>query len=52
MVGEAGSPADAIALILRERPDLVFLDVQMPEGDGFDVLEAIARTSTCPKWCS
>jgi len=41
VAGEAGSPADAIALVLRERPDLVFLDVQMPEGDGFDVLEAI-----------
>ena len=40
--GEAGSPAEAIALVLRERPDLLFLDVQMPEGDGFDVLEAIA----------
>lgn len=41
VAGEAGSPAEAIALVLRERPDLLFLDVQMPEGDGFDVLEAI-----------
>lgn len=43
IAGEAGTPADAIALILRERPDLVFLDVQMPEADGFAVLEAISR---------
>jgi two-component system LytT family response regulator len=43
VVGEAGSPADAIALILRERPDLVFLDVQMPEADGFTVLEAVSH---------
>lgn len=43
IAGEAGSPAEAIALVLRERPDLLFLDVQMPEGDGFDVVEAIAR---------
>ncbi len=41
VVGEAGSPVEAIRLVLRERPDLLFLDVQMPEGDGFDVLEAI-----------
>ena len=43
IVGEAGSPAEAIALILRERPDLVFLDVQMPEADGFAVLEAVSH---------
>lgn len=41
IVGEAGTPAAAIGLILRERPDLVFLDVQMPDGDGFTVLEGI-----------
>lgn len=43
VIGEAGTPREAIALVLRERPDLVFLDVQMPEADGFDVLEAISR---------
>jgi two-component system LytT family response regulator len=43
VVGEAGSPAEAIAMVLRERPDLVFLDVQMPDGDGFDVLEGIGH---------
>jgi two-component system LytT family response regulator len=32
----------AIAAIERARPDLVFLDVQMPEVDGFGVLDAIA----------
>ncbi len=41
VAGEAASPAEAVALILRERPDLLFLDVQMPDGDGFDVIEAI-----------
>jgi two-component system LytT family response regulator len=41
IAGEAGSPAEAIALVLRERPDLLFLDVQMPGGDGFDVVEGI-----------
>jgi two-component system LytT family response regulator len=41
LVGEAASVADASALVLRERPDLLFLDVQMPGGDGFDVIERI-----------
>jgi two-component system LytT family response regulator len=41
VAGEAGTPAEAIALVRRERPDLLFLDVQMPGGDGFDVVEGI-----------
>jgi two-component system LytT family response regulator len=43
IVGEAGNPSEAIALVLREKPDLLFLDVQMPEADGFAVLEAVGR---------
>jgi two-component system, LytTR family, response regulator len=38
---ECGSGLDAIKEIRRSRPDLVFLDVQMPECDGFDVLELL-----------
>lgn len=38
IVGEATGGAEAVALIDRMRPDLVFLDVQMPGGSGFDVL--------------
>jgi two-component system LytT family response regulator len=38
--GECGDGASAIEVITRERPDLVFLDVQMPEQDGFDVVKA------------
>lgn len=40
-VQECGSGAQAIAEIRATRPDLVFLDVQMPEVDGFDVLEML-----------
>jgi len=43
IVGECGSGADALAKIRGARPDLVFLDVQMPECDGFDVLELLGR---------
>jgi two-component system LytT family response regulator len=41
VVGEAGSGAEAVRRIKAERPDLVFLDVQMPEMNGFKVLEAL-----------
>lgn len=41
IVGEAGDAPGAVALILREKPELAFLDVQMPGGDGFNVLQAV-----------
>ena len=41
VVGECADGADAVAKILELSPDLVFLDVQMPDIDGFDVLEAV-----------
>jgi len=42
-VGECSSGPDAIVAIGRNPLDLVFLDVQMPEMDGFEVLEGIPR---------
>jgi len=41
VVGEAGSGAEALALIRREHPALVFLDVQLTDGNGFQVLEQL-----------
>ena len=38
---ECGSGAEAVETIRRWKPDLVFLDVQMPECGGFDVLEML-----------
>jgi two-component system LytT family response regulator len=43
VVRECGSGMDALAEIRNSKPDLVFLDVQMPECDGFDVLEMLGR---------
>ena len=48
VVAECGDAPDALAIIERERPDLLFLDVQMPEMDGFDVLEALAGKPSPP----
>jgi two-component system, LytTR family, response regulator len=41
IIGECGSGTEAVTKIHRAKPDLVFLDVQMPECDGFDVLEMV-----------
>ncbi len=43
IVSECGSGAEALVEIRGARPDLVFLDVQMPECDGFDVLEMLGQ---------
>lgn len=43
LIGECASGAEALAAIRKEAPDLLFLDVQMPECDGFDVLEMLGR---------
>lgn len=42
VVGEGADGASAVMMISATRPDLVFLDVQMPERDGFEVVTAIA----------
>jgi two-component system LytT family response regulator len=41
VVAECADGKSAIATIKREKPDLVFLDIQMPEVDGFGVVSAL-----------
>jgi two-component system LytT family response regulator len=41
IVGECSNGKEAVAMIRKHNPDVVFLDVQMPEMDGFAVLESI-----------
>lgn len=41
LVAECGDAPQALELIVRERPDLLFLDVQMPEMDGFALLREL-----------
>ena len=43
VVGEAGTVSEAVAVITAQRPDVVLLDVHMPDGGGAAVL---ARTRT------
>ena len=41
VISECSSGAEALLAIRDKNPDLLFLDVQMPECDGFDVLEML-----------
>ncbi len=41
VVGSATNADDAISTIVATNPDLLFLDIQMPEKNGFDVLKAL-----------
>src|SRR5262249_61116211 len=43
VVGACSDGTSAVEAIERERPDLVFLDVQMPGMDGFEVVENLDR---------
>ncbi len=45
IVGEARDGKEALALLAETKPDLLFLDIQMPELDGFGVLRGIPPTA-------
>ena len=42
VVGESATAAETIALVRAVHPDLVFLDIRMPDMDGFDVVDALS----------
>ena len=48
IIGEARDGLEATQMIERERPGLVFLDIQMPGLDGFEVLRAVSGTAALP----
>ena len=41
VVGEAGSAMEGVKMIKSRKPDLLFLDIEMPNGNGFDLLDCI-----------
>jgi len=43
LVGECASAVEALAEIQRQEPDLLFLDIQMPEMNGFELLQKLPR---------
>jgi DNA-binding NarL/FixJ family response regulator len=48
VVGEAADGDEAVAAVERLRPQIVLLDIQLPDRDGFAVAERLARTSDPP----
>ena len=42
VVGEAGSGTEAVSLVVAKRPDVVLMDIRMPDGDGLWATEQIA----------
>lgn len=49
LLGRARSIAEANREILREKPDLILLDVHLPDGSGLDVLRRLARSRARPR---
>lgn len=45
VVGQAENANEAYKVINRENPDLVFLDIEMPNGTGFDLLKMFSKIS-------
>ncbi|MBX7171646.1 MAG: LytTR family DNA-binding domain-containing protein [Pyrinomonadaceae bacterium] len=46
IIGECGNGKEAVAFINEKKPDLVFLDIQMPEMTGFEALQEINPNKT------
>ena len=43
VVGDAGEVGEAVAVIAQQRPDVVLLDVHMPDGGGVEVIRRVSE---------
>jgi DNA-binding NarL/FixJ family response regulator len=50
LVGEAGTGKDAVQLILQTRPDLLLLDLCLPDTSGFHILRSIREANFSPRY--
>lgn len=50
IVGEAGTVADAVAGIERAEPDVVVLDVELPDGEGIEVARRLRATGASARF--
>jgi DNA-binding NarL/FixJ family response regulator len=48
VVGEAGTGAEALRAVEALRPQLVLLDVQLPDGDGFAISDVLTASANAP----
>ncbi len=46
LLGQAGSMAEGLKVLRELKPDVVFLDIQLGDGDGFGLLEQLGETET------
>lgn len=45
LVGQAFGIKEGVEMIEKEQPDIVFTDIEMPDGTGFDLIDAFPRSS-------
>jgi YesN/AraC family two-component response regulator len=43
VVAEAADGAEAVSAVLKHKPDVVLMDIRMPDMDGLEVLRLLAR---------
>jgi len=48
VVGEAGSAAETLAMVQKVKPDVLLLDITLPDRSGFDVLQEMRQIETAP----